>query len=565
MTLTLSVLRCPDEVPPEMREIRGGEFSIGRGPDNDWTLLDPDKFLSKRHCMIAFRSGGWQIADLSTNGTFHNRDPDPVGQGQTRDLRDGDRLRLGNYEIEVHIVAEAQAAWTTPAAPGRTASFADPFGDDPFAPPKSGSGNSFSAAAFGNDPLLGAGGRDPSSMALPADFDPLGSDFDMPLSAPTQSDHASALDAAFRTPTPIPARDGDFSGVNLDDWDLDIPATPAAAPPPAFAAPPAPVVAPDPFEPPAAVPDPFVAAPIAPPMPAPIVAPMAAPAPAPASFAPAADDDAEDPFAEADVPSAQFVAPAPPPEPVAAPVADLSDFDDEPFAAPVAAPVPVPPPVFAAPPPAPVAAPPAAPPPSAPPASAPHADLMAAFLRGAGMEDAKPADPIQAMQNLGAAFRALVGGLRQALIARAAVKGEFRIEQTMIRARGNNPLKFSAGDDDALAALIGAGRRSDMSPAEAIGDALRDMRLHELATVAAMQSAVRALLERFDPAPLRAEGEKTGGMLPGAKRARAFELYEKLHGEIARAMADDFDSVFGKAFARAYEQALTEVGERERR
>jgi type VI secretion system FHA domain protein len=399
-------------------------------------------------------------------------------------------------------------------------------------------------------------------MALPADFDPLGSDFDMPLSAPTQSDHASALDAAFRTPTPVPARDGNFSGLNLEDWDLDLPAAGDAAPPaaPSFAAvppPPPPVVPPpmpeaDPFPPPPA-PDPFRA-------------------PPPAAVA--ADDDAEDPFAESNVPSAQFVAPTPSPVVPAevAPATGMPNFDDEIFATPAAVPTPdpeppafvapLPPPHFAAAPTAPVTAPPPA---AAVPAPAPQADLMAAFLRGAGMDDAKPADAVVAMERLGEAFRALVSGLRQALIARAAVKGEFRIEQTMIRARGNNPLKFSAGDDDALAALIGAGRRSDMTPADAIGDALRDMRLHELATMAAMQSAVRALLERFDPAPLRAEGEKTGGMLPGAKRARAFDLYEKLHGDIARALADDFDSVFGKAFARAYEQALTEVGERERR
>jgi len=42
---------------------------------------------------------------------------------------------------------------------------------------------------------------------------------------------------------------------------------------------------------------------------------------------------------------------------------------------------------------------------------------------------------------------------RPSLIARATTKGEFRIEQTIIRAEGNNPLKFSANDDDALAVL----------------------------------------------------------------------------------------------------------------
>jgi len=131
----------------------------------------------------------------------------------------------------------------------------------------------------------------------------------------------------------------------------------------------------------------------------------------------------------------------------------------------------------------------------------------------------------------------------------------------MIRARGNNPLKFSADDDDALSALLGLGRRVDMGPAAAIDEALRDMRNHELATMAAMQGAVRALLGGLDPAPLLSSAE--GGLLPAQKKARAFEAYEKLYDQVIRALADDFDSVFGKAFARAYETALRDISARE--
>ena len=121
----------------------------------------------------------------------------------------------------------------------------------------------------------------------------------------------------------------------------------------------------------------------------------------------------------------------------------------------------------------------------------PTVALLAAFLEGAAMTDMRPADPARMMRWLGAAFRTLVSGLRSVLIARATIKSEFRIEQTVIRARGNNPLKFSAGDDDALAALLGTGRRTDMTASAAVADALKDIRLHELASMAAMQSAVR--------------------------------------------------------------------------
>lgn len=517
MTMTLSVLRCPDAVPPETRRLTRGEFSIGRGPDNDWTLADPDRFLSKRHCVLAYRSGGWRLADVSTNGTFHNRDPDALGQGALRDLRDGDRIRLGNYEIEVRIAEDAAAGWGVQSASGRRdagapagAGFNDPFGADPFNPPPPASAVS---PGFGADPMLGFGRSANASVTLPSDFDPLGADFDPLFTGPTQSDHSSVLEDRFRAPTPMPTQPG--IPTDLDDWDLDLtPAASAMAPPPTRAFVPAPTP-----QVPAATVDPFddidpaatgataTAGPAAPVAVAPVAA-MPLPVSPPVAFPALPVGDAVDPFAELGVPGVAFDPPSPR---------------------------------------------------VAPPAS----DLLAAFLRGAGMADARPADSIAAMTALGAAFRALVGGLRQVLIARAAVKGEFRIEQTMIRARGNNPLKFSADDDDALLALIGAGRRSGMSSADAITEVLRDMRLHELATMAAMQAAVRALLDRFDPAPLRAEGEKSGGMLGAQKRARAFEAFEKLHAEISHALADDFDSVFGKAFARAYEQALHEVADKE--
>ncbi len=205
--------------------------------------------------------------------------------------------------------------------------------------------------------------------------------------------------------------------------------------------------------------------------------------------------------------------------------------------------------------------------PQPPPVSV-HSDaaLLAAFLRGTGLADATPPDPERTMQAVGEALREMVAGIRQTLIARAAIKGEFRIEQTMVRASGNNPLKFSAGDEDAMEALLGIGRRGAMPAGQAVAEALRDMRLHELATVSAMQAAVRALLAQFDPAgidkTLRAAAFDKA---PGQRKARAWDAFTAMHATVSRALSDDFDSVFGKAFARAYEQALREAGNGEDR
>ncbi|HQT80528.1 MAG TPA: type VI secretion system-associated FHA domain protein TagH, partial [Rhodopila sp.] len=111
---------------------------------------------------------------------------------------------------------------------------------------------------------------------------------------------------------------------------------------------------------------------------------------------------------------------------------------------------------------------------------------------------------------------------------------------------------------DALLALLGAGRRSEMGAAEAVAEALRDIRMHELATIAAMQAAVRGVLRELDPATLR-DGAPGGGLLASQRKVRAWDAFEAAHARITQAMSDNFDSAFGRAFARAYGQALREI------
>lgn len=208
----------------------------------------------------------------------------------------------------------------------------------------------------------------------------------------------------------------------------------------------------------------------------------------------------------------------------------------------------------------PVAPAPQKPEPAPVPRVAPDTSLATAFLRGAGLTDATLADPEKTFERLGQAMRSTVSGLRQTLMARASIKDEFRIEQTMIRASGNNPLKFSLDDDDAMNTLLGLGRRGSMAPEDAIKEAFEDLRLHELATVAAMQAAVRFLLSQLDPEAIEHKTSTSAlDIHPAQKRARAWETFVQQHRGITRALSDDFDSVFGKAFARAYEEAIEKL------
>ena len=97
-------------------------------------------------------------------------------------------------------------------------------------------------------------------------------------------------------------------------------------------------------------------------------------------------------------------------------------------------------------------------------------------------------------------------------------------------------------------------------PEEAIAEAFDDLRMHELATISAMQAAVRVLLAQFDPETIeRKAGSGALQIHPAQKKAKAWEAFVQLHKSVTQALSDDFDSVFGKAFARAYEQAIEKL------
>jgi type VI secretion system FHA domain protein len=113
MPLCLKVIRSSPETAGELsveqrqREFTGCGGTIGRAPDNDWVLPDSRRFISSRHAIIDYQGGAYYLVDTSRNGVFVNGADTPVGQGHPQRLFDGDRLRLGDYEVGVSLVADA--------------------------------------------------------------------------------------------------------------------------------------------------------------------------------------------------------------------------------------------------------------------------------------------------------------------------------------------------------------------------------------------------------------------------------------------------------------------------
>jgi type VI secretion system FHA domain protein len=105
MALTLEIISEHREIVGDdaVREFSEGGGTIGRSLQNDWILPDPDRYISGRHAAIDHKGGIYYLADLSSNGVYINDENEPIGKGNPRRLFNGDRLRLGDFEITVSI------------------------------------------------------------------------------------------------------------------------------------------------------------------------------------------------------------------------------------------------------------------------------------------------------------------------------------------------------------------------------------------------------------------------------------------------------------------------------
>ena len=547
-------------------DVQGGALTIGRGADCDWTLPDPGRLLSKRHCRLQHEAQGWSVTDLSSNGMTVNGHP--LAPGMPHPVRDGDWLGLGVYEIDVSLASPA--AFDRPAAG---------LGDAPFGRDDRAGGR-----------LLGDAFVSPGDTAMTEPFDvALPASFGAPEPGRHHADEAghggrgiaaddvSDLRAPFDPPRPS-------HSLLPDDWNAAEAAS-ADAHAPAQAIPDWDI--PDWAAPDAGIPGPGMAEPgvTRPGAPDRGVSGGGVPAEGAAGKG-AADPGIADPgiadrgiadrgIADRGVLAGRVVDPGAVDRSASGPLDATDARDDAALAGPRAAekqplePATSEPPLGASPPVAATspglasplassAAPTASPPTQADPASQ---AAFAAFARGAGLEGTPREAPERALEQLGRAFRAYVVGLRRLMIARATVKGEFRIERTMIRPFGNNPLKFAADDDDAMAALLGIGRHVGMSAEQAIGDSLRDVLMHEMALTRAVERGIQHLMAELSPAQL--EADTAGGGLdgvPGVRSGRLWNAYVARHARVAAGLTDSSAGTFGLAFARAYEAAIGEGG-----
>ena len=495
----------------------GRSLTIGRGAENDLVLPDPERELSKRHCVIEDQNGNVVVMDFSSNGTFLNYGKLPLGATPTP-LNNGDILSIGPYELMIDITAGAaedqlpdpladlpvspgQAAAAPSAAdlldgPGGGGDFLDdllsgrdgPVGPSGVERPEDGEDGLLPPLAGDEDPLFG-----------PAD-DPLaGQGASMPMHNPSVQDHFSAPGVSSSQQIP-------------DDWDDDLlsPSAPASMPAPAQVRPPDP--------PPGDASNPFGSPPPAAAPAAPVI-PVEEPVPTPAP-----------------------VQPAPEPRETPDPVPSQVALNKPPMAEPAPAPQPE----------------------AAPQSGSPQDDAAArAFLKALGAADLQidNKELLPILSRLGHVLRIMIEGTREVLMTRTSIKSEFRIDTTTIRAGGNNPLKFSISPEQAIEAIVKPRAKGYLDATDAAEEAINDVKAHEVATIAGMEAALSGVLKELDPNKLEETFQGKGGLGAAfsSKKARYWDVYKEQYARISDKAENNFHELFSKEFARAYQEQLDKL------
>lgn len=509
--------------------------TIGRADTNQLVLPDPDRAISRVHARVAFRGvHGYVVEDNGSNPTIVNGQP--LGQGRAHSLKPGDELQVGGYTIRVGSVSKTKPV-------DQDTPFVDLFGDPMMglaeAPREPVVARSVTQTWVPQKP-------EPSGPAalspghIPDDWDPFAEP--MPVASSAMSLQAPLASG--------PELGGDAAplGGSLDDmFGLS---GPAAGGDPLGLLPPVSATFTD-----------RRGSELNTPMPRVAVAALLAPSSAASGGAhkALALKEGQDPAPEGlalpqgAVLSWEATTRAVLENPLPTPTASGQGIRPEPLfetgSLPVAAQA-----EGAQHAPAPLAGPRLG-------ADAGQDALLQALLQGLSapglkLETLTP----DTMRLLGELLHESTAGAVGLLLARAAFKRELRAEQTMIVARENNPLKFSPSAPAALQQLLGPAAPGFMAPTAAVRDAFEDLQAHQLAVMAGMKAALEGVLQRFDPVHLESQltSRTSGlaGLIPGSRKARLWELFQELFGQLGREAQDNFDELFGRAFVQAYEAQL---------
>ncbi len=192
------------------------------------------------------------------------------------------------------------------------------------------------------------------------------------------------------------------------------------------------------------------------------------------------------------------------------------------------------------------------------------AELIDAFLSGLGVrrnEIHAATDPAELLENAGRVLKEFVQGTSSLLASRAALKSMFRLDQTTVLPRNNNPLKLAENTHDSIMQLL-VGREGEyLAPVDAVREVCRDLKFHNDAMLDAMISAYQEFADRFDPDELQQNFDRTlegKPMFRKMNQLKYWQLYCDLYPIMTQSGSGKFPHQFSEEFVRSYEKQIAE-------
>ena len=191
-------------------------------------------------------------------------------------------------------------------------------------------------------------------------------------------------------------------------------------------------------------------------------------------------------------------------------------------------------------------------------------DLVDALLEGLGLNRSElhpSVDLVDVMRNAGEVLREFVEGATQLLASRANLKNAFRLDQTTVLPRHNNPLKLSANTRDSIKQLLVGKEGEYLGPRDSVREVCRDLLFHQDAFLDAMNNAFLEFSDRFDPEELQIVFDRTLGtglLARFTNKYKYWGLYADLYPILTEKGGGRFPQMYAEEFVRAYERQIAE-------
>jgi predicted component of type VI protein secretion system len=191
-------------------------------------------------------------------------------------------------------------------------------------------------------------------------------------------------------------------------------------------------------------------------------------------------------------------------------------------------------------------------------------DLFDTFLDGLGVSRSDfhaSVDPVEVMQNAGEVMKEFVDGMGKLLVSRANLKTAFKLDQTTVLPRHNNPLKLSENSMDSVMQLL-VGREGEyLGPRDAVREVCRDLLFHQDAFLDAMSASFVEFADRFEPDELKGAFERSIGKKPlfsFLNTLKYWQLYCDLYPVMTERGGGRFPQMFAEEFVQSYERQINE-------